>query len=392
LIRLSVPDAEALAQTAPAVTAPASAGAPATAPSEIDSLRQQAIADAERHVLRRPLLGTYSMNQIVRLALENDRIMIYSDLRATRGQNRIEVSDMPGLCVVRVRREGPNDPSSPLRMLTFQRYNFSDPRVIQSLAEVSAQPGMLTINCAWEGVEGSRSVQFIQHVPQFQDLDNPTAPQVTLYVQGFSGARPEQESARLRLMAPDLPSLARLHPREVEAYLLPTLAAVGQQSLLAPDSRVAYQVFADLLPRDADIARQVQQTIPELASSDFARREHASAELRKLGPAGALALMRVDRSGLNLEQRSRIEALLAGYQTLTPEQVQAKRDDLSFLLTCLTLDDMALRRIANDRLAGRIGKAAPVDLDAPQATREKQVEMLREQLLPPPATRTESSP
>jgi hypothetical protein len=173
----------------------------------------------------------------------------------------------------------------------------------------------------------------------------------------------------------------------VEAYLLPALAAVGQQSLLAADPRVAYQVFADALPVDPAVQQKVQSILPRLGAHDFEQRQQATADLRDLGTPGALALLRLDRAGLNPEQLSRIDDVLAGYQTLTPAQVRARRDDVAFLLDCLMLDEPALRRLAKDRLDQKLGRTIAFDLDAPETVRIRQVESLRAQLLPPPATR-----
>jgi hypothetical protein len=129
--------------------------------------------------------------------------MVYSDLRATPGEARVRVTDLPGLCIVRVQRDGSDDASAPLRVLRFQRFDTSDPHQIQCLADVSAQPGLLTINCGWEGLNGTRSVQLLQHVPVIPNPQRPPLPQIDLFVQGFDDSGQGQRTADLRLTAPD---------------------------------------------------------------------------------------------------------------------------------------------------------------------------------------------
>ena len=67
---------------------------------------------------------------------------------------------------------------------------------------------------------------------------------------------------------------------------------------------MAWQVLSDLVPVDPDLAKRVDDLVKQLDAELLTQRESASAELRKLGRPGALALLKVSRQGLSQEQNT----------------------------------------------------------------------------------------
>lgn len=372
-------------------TAPASrpATGPATAPAGIQVLRNQEIAAIRQRLDGLPMLGTFSLSEVLKVGLQDRQITVHTDLPATDGRQRIIVSDLPGDCMVVVERDGPaNAAQRPLRSIQFQRYDYGEPDIILRETSFSAIPGRVSIACSWEKPLRSRVVQMIESVPLFIDPENPQLPEIALYVQEFTGPEDhEQETTRLHLTAPDLPALVREYPREVDEYLRPALRQMGIESLVAVDERVAWQVFADQWPPDEQTARQIRQILPQLNSPDYRQREAATDQLRQLGISGAMAMLRMDRDGLSEEQKTRIDSVIAAYQLLSSEEAQKLRDNVGFLLDCLLIDDPRLRHAALDQLRKVTGRPIEFDESADASSRSERVARLREQLLPPPASR-----
>ncbi|MCC7351548.1 MAG: hypothetical protein IT446_13380 [Phycisphaerales bacterium] len=368
-------------------TAPA-ASQPATAPSAIATLRNQVMAGVHQRLDGLPLLGTYTRSQVLRLGLADHQITVHTDLPATKGQQRIIISDLPGVCMVAVERDQANESDhGPLRSIQFQRFDFGEPDIILRETSFSALPGRVSIACSWQRPLRSRVVQLIESVPLFIDPENPQLPEVSFYVQEFSGPEDqEQETIRLHLTAPDLPTLSRRHPREVDEYLRPALRQLGMESLVAVDQRVAWQVFADQWTPDPQITQKVKQLLPLLNSPDYRQREEATRQLQQLGVAGALTLLRVDREGLTEEQKTRIDSVIAAYQTLSAQEVKTLREDVGFLLDCLLIDDPKLRSAALRQLRIVTGRPIEFDEQADATLRSEQVAKLRGQLLAPPAS------
>lgn len=376
-----------LASTSATVPATVPATQPATAPSGIRTLRDQEMAGIRQRMAGLPMLGTFTQSQVLRVGMSDHQITVHTDLPATDGRQGIIVSDLPGVCMVAVERDGPQDSDHrPLRSIQFQRYDFGEPDIILREASFSAIPGRVSVSFSWEKPLRSRVVQLIESVPLFIDPENPQVPEVALYVQEFSGPEDqEQESARLHLTASDLPALIREHPREVDEYLRPALRQLGIESLVAVDQRVAWQVFSDQWTPDEQTSRKVNEILPLLNSPDYRRREAATRQLQQLGVAGALALLHLDRTGLSEEQKTRIDSVIAAYQTLSPDEARKLREDVGFLLDCLLIDDPRLRHAALEQLRKVAGRPIEFDEQADASHRSDQAAKLRGQLLPPPA-------
>lgn len=373
-----------IAATAPAVSQPT------TAPTAIETLRNQEMAGVHQRLDGLPMLGTFTQSQVLRAGLADHQITVHSDLPATDGQQRIAVSDMPGICMVAVvRDQSQKTGNGPLRSIQFQRFDFDETDIILREASFSAMPGRVSIAFSWQRPLRSRVVQMIESVPLFIDPENPQLPEVALYVQEFTGAEDqEQESVRLHLSAPDLPTLSRQHPREVDEYLRPALRQLGIESLVAVDEQVAWQVFSDCWTPDEQTTQKVKDILPHLNAPDFRQRESATRQLQQMGVGGALVLLHLNRDGLSEEQKTRIDSVIAAYQTLSSSEAKKLREDVGFLLDCLLIDDPRLRHAALEQLRTVAGRPIEFDEQGDAAVRSDQVAKLREQLLPPPANQS----
>jgi hypothetical protein len=157
-------------------------------------------------------------------------------------------------------------------------------------------------------------------------------------------------STDVNLCERDLLSLLRKHPTEVAALVRPALHELGQDALFAPDPKVTWQVFADRWTARRELVEQVEAHLPALDADEWRTRERATKRLRELGPEVAIAVGRVDRSGLSAEQNCRLDAVVAAHFTLTGGERRRLRGDVPFLLVCLYADDHDVRAAAVERL------------------------------------------
>jgi hypothetical protein len=95
-----------------------------------------------------------------------------------------------------------------------------------------------------------------------------------------------------------------------------------------PSESVAY-LAKHVHPFAVDAARtaRIRRLIADLDTDDFASREKAVRELRELGDAADTSLRAALAANPTLEQRRRVEAVLAGLQTgtLSPERLRELR-------------------------------------------------------------------
>jgi hypothetical protein len=115
----------------------------------------------------------------------------------------------------------------------------------------------------------------------------------------------------------------------------------------------------------------LKRILAQLDAENFADRETASRDLEKLGQPAALALMKMDRNSLSDEQRGRVDAFLAQFKTVPPEEAEQYRHDRDFLLDCLFADDLAIRTRALEQLRKVTGK--PIDFDVTLTDSQKRL-------------------
>jgi hypothetical protein len=144
------------------------------------------------------------------------------------------------------------------------------------------------------------------------------------------------------------------------------------------DPRIAWQLFPDADAPDAATTSRVAALVGRLDDDDFRTREDATAELEVLGGAAVRALEDVPRDGLSAEQNARIDAVLARYTQLEPDEADRLRGDPHFLLRCFAYCDLPpVRAAAVTALRRVLGKYVELDASDEPAARARAAETLR---------------
>ncbi|MDB5289418.1 MAG: hypothetical protein JWL69_659 [Phycisphaerales bacterium] len=186
----------------------------------------------------------------------------------------------------------------------------------------------------------------------------------------------------VHVMEQDFLTLRRNHPAEIDQWLRPLLREMHQEAAFAPEPGAVWQILADEWPVDGRFGGQVRAKVPALDDDNFHVRRKAADDLQKLGRDAALAIWKMDRRGLTLEQNLRLDEVVARFKPLTDSEAARLADDPHFLLDCLYSDDATARKLALRRLKKVTGKDIDFDPDAPDESRLPAVAALRAKLFP----------
>jgi hypothetical protein len=167
-------------------------------------------------------------------------------------------------------------------------------------------------------------------------------------------------------------------PDEFKRYVAPVIELLGFANLLKPGPADVYRVFKELQP-SAETERQLLEIVAVLGSVDPALRTVASQRLEKLGPAGVLAALRLERSILTPEQGNRIDTFVRSQSCFVNEPQRLKHDPL-FLVDCLEFDDMRVRQLALADLKVVLNRDVAIDLAADAQALGRAVADLRKQI------------
>ena len=167
-------------------------------------------------------------------------------------------------------------------------------------------------------------------------------------------------------------------PDEYKRYVAPVIELLGFAGLLKPGAADVYRVFTELQPA-AETDRKLLEIVAALASIDPAQRTAASKHLEKLGPAGVLAALRLDRSILTPEQSNRVDTFIRSQSSLVNDPQRQRRDPL-FLVGCLEFSDPRVRQLALAELKVAINRDIPINLDADAESLGRAVADLRKQI------------
>ena len=167
--------------------------------------------------------------------------------------------------------------------------------------------------------------------------------------------------------APDLLQMWNDHQRECRMYLVPLLKTIApRENILRPRAGDVYRAFADI-PADAEMIKRVGAMLPDLEAESPAARDAASAKIERLGPAGVLALLRMDRSEWTPEQTARLATIVQRQSTLSDPT--SWRRDIYFLTDCLDDADPAVRQSALRSINAVAGREVDFDVDAASQAR-----------------------
>jgi hypothetical protein len=176
--------------------------------------------------------------------------------------------------------------------------------------------------------------------------------------------------------------LRKTHHDSVEKWLRPVLRELHQESALAADPAVAWQVLAPQWPADSKYVAAVSPKIKALDDDNFRVRRQTADAIAKLGRGAALVLLKMNRSGLSLEQNLRIDEVIARFKPLSDADAQALGNDPNFLLDCLYGDDATARKLALDRLQAIAHKPIAFEVNASEEVRVNCVNAIRQQFFP----------
>ena len=162
-----------------------------------------------------------------------------------------------------------------------------------------------------------------------------------------------------------LAEILQQHPAEVHQYLVPVLLRLAGSDPLVAGPTDFYSVFTDI-SADPAVAKALADLLVQFDSDSPDKRETASAELAKLGAPGILAVLRLDRSKLSQEQKTRCEPLLRTGRARHFDDPAAALRDVYFLLDAMNFSDVRVREAAKTALEKLQGHAVDVDV-SPQA-------------------------
>lgn len=345
-----------------------------------EKLRQESLQRLEAEHRQAPVLPDTPIEQVIDLELDQEMIVLRTNLAQTEGKARIGIPSLPGFTTVQI--QGKPDPGTQTlpRHFELTHYSFTTPGTISVQTQVFSSVGYLQIARTVEGISEDSMVQFIQTRQPFGMDLMANNDGVKLYVNVINKLT-DQRIADLNLTAGSVAELRRLYPRETSLYLQPILRDIGQDAaIFAADARAAWQVFAPSITPNLALDATIRQIIVEFDADDFQQREAAQGRLDALGQPAAVALAHVDRSGLSDEQNSRIDTFLAPYHPLSDEEAARLRANPGFMLDCLLTDDPDIRELGLKELNRLLNGKIVIDLSGNASTRSEAVAKLREQI------------
>ncbi|HET6250839.1 MAG TPA: hypothetical protein VFE47_24325 [Tepidisphaeraceae bacterium] len=323
-------------------------------------------------VAQYPLLKQHKIDEVFRIHVEGGGLALETQLDGDHEytQHRAEFEGMSEPAVIvcyfvsqdlgQIQFElNVDDYSDPL---SFGRLHFLARPVMKDKPDAETQN--IDIEKIWQTPNGFRRVFF-----------NQTADSCRLVI--FANDGGANGFLNTNLGEKDFATLRRNHPAETEKWLRPILRELHQESAFAADPSAAWQVLAADWPADEKMQSAIADKIKALDSDDFRVRWAASDALQKLGRDGALAMLKMDRSKLTLEQNLRLDEVVSRFKPLSDAEAKRLGSDASFLLDCLYGDDPIARKLALTRLTAIAGKPIDFDLNSPEPARTIAVNALR---------------
>ena len=178
--------------------------------------------------------------------------------------------------------------------------------------------------------------------------------------------------------AATLQELVQKHPAEVRHYLSTAWLRITGRDLLDPGPADVYGVFTEI-PADPNVAKAVADLLVRMDCDAFDKREAASGELAKLGTPGILAVLRLDRSKLSQEQKTRCDRFVAAGKTREFDEAADALHDVNFLADAMNDSDIRVRQAAKKAFETCVGHAIGIDVSAQSdaAGRHAALEKLR---------------
>jgi hypothetical protein len=324
-----------------------------------------------------------SIQQLVSFGVEQKFLAARTSLRPGQGEQvRVIAPNLRGF--VRLALFGPDDAQAPdAAGRNFQLFvqDLSDPQAGIVYTSVSAVAGRLIVARDAESDNSMSSVQLIQDPPPAPGAAAEQPQPVRLLVH-YSNLAGDQREIDLKLEADSFLELRRQYPREVDVYLRPIIRDFAQEAaVFAVDPKIAWQVLGQEFKPDDELRRRIDTLLAQLDADDFRQRQNALDQLNQIGTPAAMVLARLDRTRLSEQQASMVETFLAEYAPVPADQVAKLRNDLSFLLDVLFVEDESLRALAVEQIRRVTGKAISLQAKDNPESRAIAIARLREQLI-----------
>ncbi|MCC6240090.1 MAG: hypothetical protein IT448_07325 [Phycisphaerales bacterium] len=349
-----------------------------TQPQTLAQMKADELADLHKQIDSLPEIGPYARADLLSLQLHNGHITARSGISPTQHNAQLRISDdEPGLWQAMVRQKAGLAGNNGLFLI--QRYDFSSPDDIFTVAVVSAYPQQTTITGNW--IKPDQQVQMDlsdrRAIIDENGLITPGAVQLSVNSYRDDGST----GIRINIAAESFSDLHIAHLHQVNTYLRPVLRQLSQEQLLTIDPPLAWQVLGDNQPIDDNTTRQVGVLVGQLNSAVFADRRSAAEQLRRMNEQAALVLLKMDCAHLSPEQQSTIDQILIPYHQVSAQQAHALTSDPEFLIDVLLSPQPLLRQRALNQLRHICNPAIAFDPDAPLPIRLQQADDLRRALV-----------
>ncbi len=357
--------------------------APATPEQILRSARDSEKDGIVKQLAQCPAIPPAQLSSVLQLGLRKGHLTLTTRLPATRGQSRVEIIDLPGICSLNLRQVG-NEPAGKGAyepdLFLLERYRFDELDSTVSALTVEALPTSVQLSWSSETLTGITQVMLIDQVSPTGPADDRAPANVIFKVSTHNNSGEGAEDA-VELKSSDFVTLRREHPAEVQRYLGPIIRELhSDDEILPSDTVLAWQIFSGDAVVTDELERKTRAGVKQLDADDFAERDAATAALKKMGPVVAVALQRIDRATLSPQQSNIVDGLVKSFHPVTDETARKLGGDPAFLLSCLADDDPFVSQAALTRLRKVTGRAVPFDLTATRSVRRDAIEILRRRL------------
>jgi hypothetical protein len=190
---------------------------------------------------------------------------------------------------------------------------------------------------------------------------------------------------RRHVTADNLWQLLLVHGDVAGPHLAPILESLEGDWMLRDTVRRAESALLRLVDNDLSVRRRrCLELVERLSSQKFEERRAAYQQLQKLGPAAVGLLGDLRQYDLDAEQRLRLRALRGSLDTARDDTAEAIAamlvDDARVWLALLGDDEPAVRSTAQEQLSRVTQTAVDFDPAADEATRQSQLETLRQRI------------
>jgi hypothetical protein len=315
------------------------------------------------------------MQDVALFTLRNGELECSSNIPPSTPPNpalrSLQITGKPWICQLTVisLKNAPRVAMGPRQMVIFLSNDTTVADAIDVQTQILSGPGSLQVARDIERHGDTQSIALIERLYpsgiqlRVQDIDDRTG----------------RDSANVVLTARNFADLKRRYPRETNEYLRGIFRDLGQESaVMAVDRARAWQVLSADAPIDPTLEAPIATILQELDSDNFPQRQAAMDNLQHLGDPAALILLRADRSNWSENQRAEVDAFLAPFCPMSSTEATRLHDDPNFLLDCMFSDDRGIRVAALARLTQIAGHPVALDIDAPEADRDKQIDAVRQ--------------